>query len=143
MENLLITKNKIVLIPFPFDDLEATKVRPALCLSDPIDRYNHVILAFITSRLPDELLESDLVIDSSDKDFSITGLKVTSTLRLHRLMTVTTSLIKRELGELPPSMQEKITDKLRELFGLTPQKSTTASSEDKKGDDLRVSKKKV
>lgn len=119
MENLFITKNKIVLIPFPFDDLQTTKVRPALCLSDPIDQYNHVILAFITSRTPDRLLESDLVIDSSDTDFFMTGLKVTSTIRLHRLMTVTTSLIKRELGELPSSMQKKIIDKLTQLFGLT------------------------
>jgi mRNA interferase MazF len=120
MENLLITKNKIVLIPFPFDDLETTKVRPALCLSDPIDQYNHVILAFITSRMPDRLLGSDLVIDSSDEDFFMTGLKVTSTIRLHRLMTVTTSLVKRELGELPSSMQKKIRDKLTQLFGLAP-----------------------
>jgi mRNA interferase MazF len=120
MESPLITKNKIVLIPFPFDNLETTKVRPALCLSNPIDQYNHVILAFITSRRPDRLLESDLVIDSRDKDFFITGLKVTSTIRLHRLMTVKTSLIKRELGELPSSMQKKIADKLIELFGLAP-----------------------
>ncbi len=119
MENLFVTKNKIILIPFPFDDLQTTKVRPALCLSDPIDRYNHVILAFITSRIPDCLLESDLVIDSSDRDFCMTGLKVTSTIRLHRLMTVTTSLIKRELGELPSAMQKKVIDKLTHLFGLT------------------------
>ena len=124
MENLLTTKNKIVLIPFPFDDLETTKVRPALCLSDPIDRHNHVILAFITSRVPDQLLESDLLIDSGDEDFSMTGLKVTSTLRLHRLITVTTALIRRELGELPPSMKVKVTDKLKELFGLTPNESS-------------------
>jgi mRNA interferase MazF len=49
----------------------------------------------------------------------MTGLKVTSTIRLHRLMTVTTSLIKRELGELPSAMQKKVIDKLTHLFGLT------------------------
>jgi mRNA interferase MazF len=136
MENLLTTKNKIVLIPFPFDDLETTKVRPALCLSDPIDQHNHVILAFITSRVPDRLLESDLVIDSEDEDFSMTGLKVTSTLRLHRLITVTTALIRRELGELPLSMQKKVIDKLKELFGLTPNESATESPGDKKENDI-------
>jgi hypothetical protein len=34
-------------------------------------------------------------------------------------MTVTTSLIKRQLGELPFSMQEKVSDKLIQLFGLS------------------------
>jgi hypothetical protein len=29
-------KYKIVLVPFPFDDLTATKVRPAACLTDEI-----------------------------------------------------------------------------------------------------------
>ena len=29
-------KGKIVLVPFPFDDLSATKVRPAVCLTDSI-----------------------------------------------------------------------------------------------------------
>ena len=30
-----MTKNKVVLILFPFDDLSSTKVRPAVCLTDP------------------------------------------------------------------------------------------------------------
>ncbi len=29
-------KHKIVLVPFPFDDLTANKVRPAVCLTDEI-----------------------------------------------------------------------------------------------------------
>lgn len=81
--------------------------------------YHHVILAFISSRLPDELLDSDLVIDSNDKDFGNTGLRVTSVLRLHRLMTATTLLIVRELGELSSVMQKRVSGKLTELFELT------------------------
>jgi mRNA interferase MazF len=45
-------------------------------------------------------------------------LRVSSTLRLHRLMTVTTALIKRELGELSPEMLAEVVSKLRKLFGL-------------------------
>lgn len=118
MENLSKTKNKIVLIPFPFDTLETTKVRPALCLTEPIGPHRHVILAFITSRIPDNLLESDLVIDSNEEDFDLTGLRVSSTLRLHRLMTVATSLIRRELGTLSPAIQKKVISKLKKVFGL-------------------------
>jgi len=113
-----MTRGKVVLVPFPFDDLSAAKVRPAVCLTDPIGPNRHVILAFITSRIPTDLLESDVVLDSGQTDFAATGLRVTSTLRLHRLMTVTTALIRRELGELSPGMQAEVADKLRKLFGL-------------------------
>ena len=65
-----MTKYKVVLVPFPFDDLTSSKVRPAVCLSDPIGPYRHVILAFITSRVPDELLASDFVIDERHPDYA-------------------------------------------------------------------------
>jgi mRNA interferase MazF len=114
-----MTKGKVVLVPFPFDDLSVAKGRPAVCLTDPIGPHRHVILAFISSRIPTDLLESDLVLDSSQADFTTTGLRVSSTLRLHRLMTVTTGLIQRELGELSPRIKGEVAMKLQKLFGLT------------------------
>ena len=111
-------KGKVVLLPFPFDDLSGAKVRPAVCLTEPIGPHHHVVLSFITSRIPQDLLETDLVLKAHQADFVLTGLKVTSTLRLHRLMTVTTSLIRRELGELPHSMNAEADKRLRKLFGL-------------------------
>lgn len=116
-----MTKHKVVLVPFPFDDLSSTKVRPAVCLTDPIGPHRHVIPAFITSRVPDSLLATDLVFDASDPDFPSTGLRVSSTLQLHRLMTATTALIRRELGQLPRRMQTGLEDRLRKLFGLDSQ----------------------
>jgi mRNA interferase MazF len=44
-----MTKGKIVLVPFPFDDLTADKVRPALCLTDPIDDA-FVVTAYLTDK---------------------------------------------------------------------------------------------
>jgi mRNA interferase MazF len=108
MESHSVTKYKVVLVPFPFDDLSSSKVRPAVCLTDPIGSHRHVILAFITSRIASSPLETDLVIDSSDSDFANTGLRVSSTLQLHRLMTATTALIRRELGQRSPRMQTEV-----------------------------------
>jgi len=113
-----MTRGKVVLVPFPFDDFSTTKVRPAVCLTDPIGPYRNVILAFITSRIPPDLLESDVVLDSTEADFATTGLRVSSTLRLHRLMTATTALIRRDLGELSPRIQAEVADKLRKMFCL-------------------------
>ena len=117
-ENHSTIKGKIILVPFPFDDLSSAKMRPAVCLTNAIGPHRHVVLAFITSQFPDEQLDSDIVIDSLDTDFNITGLRVSSTIRLHRLMTITTSLIKRELGKLTSKLQSKIDNKLSKLFEL-------------------------
>jgi mRNA interferase MazF len=111
-------KYKIVLVPFPFDDLTATKVRPAVCLTDEIKPHSHVILAFITSKVSVNSSTTDFVIDKSDADFAATGLKVPSTIRLHRLMTVAKSIIRRELGELSATQQKEIENRLRKLFNL-------------------------
>jgi len=113
-----VTKGRVVLVPFPFDDLSGTKVRPAVCLTNAVGPHRHVVLAFITSQTPSDRLESDIVIDAMAPDFGATGLKTTSTLRLHRLMTVTASLIRRELGSLPPPVYADVAARLRRLFDL-------------------------
>lgn len=111
-------KGKIVLVPFPFDDLTTTKVRPAVCLSEKIGKHDHVVLAFISSQLPERILKFDCLIESTHENFNTTGLMRSSTLRLHRLITVTISIIRRELGRLPPGLQNEVDEKLRNLFCL-------------------------
>jgi mRNA interferase MazF len=113
-----VTRGKVVLVPFPFDDLKTTKARPAVCLTDPVGPHRHIILAFITSQMPPGLLGSDLVIDVTDAGFARTGLRGASVVRLHRLMTVAESLIHRELGELSAALRGEVDARLRVLFGL-------------------------
>lgn len=111
-------KNKIVLVPFPFDGLSATKVRPALCLTNTISHYDHVVIAFITSQISKATEKSDLPLLQTDTDFSQTGLKIDSAIRLHRLVTVPMTLIKRQLGTLAVSYQTELDEKIRDLFEL-------------------------
>ncbi len=111
-------RGKVVLVPFPFDDLSAAKVRPAVCLTEPVSPHRHVVVAFITSQMLECPLETDIALRPSDADFAATGLRVASMIRLHRLMTVTTSIVSRELGSLSASMQGVVDSKLRRLFGL-------------------------
>ena len=114
-----MTRGKIVLVPFPFDDLSTAKVRPAVCLTEPTGPQCHVILAFITSQAPDKLLGSDVLLSEQTPAFPATGLRLSSTIRLHRLLTISTSLIQRELGRLPHSVQNEVAEKLRVLFRLS------------------------
>lgn len=116
MDGRLTMKYKVVLVPFPFDDLSSSKVRPAVCLTDAIGQYRHVVLAFITSKVPEDMLETDVVIASDDEGFEISGLRVSSTLRLHRMMTTTTNMILRELGQLSEIQQKSVKGKLKILF---------------------------
>ncbi len=108
----------MILLPFPFDDMQVAKVRPALCLTEPVGPYRHIIVAFISSRLADALLASDLLIARSHPEFACTGLKLDSVLKLHRLLTVPESLFQRELGALPSDLRSSVSDKLRDLFQL-------------------------
>jgi mRNA interferase MazF len=118
MESQLMMKGKIVLVRFPFDDLSATKVRPALCLTNPVGAHNHIVLAFITSKTPPYLMETDIVLDGNHPDFGITGLKKLSTLRLAHLITLRKSMIHREIGKLSANTLEEIADKVCNMLRL-------------------------
>lgn len=111
-----MTKGKIFLLPFPYDDLSVSKLRPAVCLTNPIDARCHIILAYITNRIPSSLLETDIVLDTSHPDFAASGLRVSSTIRLHQLVTVSAVVIQRELGELSLDTQDQIAEKLCNLL---------------------------
>ncbi len=111
-------KYKIVLVPFPFDDLSAHKVRPAICLTNSLKPYNHIILAFITSQVATSPARTEIILDASHPDFAVTGLKVSSAIRLHHLLTVTQRIIWRELGVLPAALHRDVEQKLRYLFSL-------------------------
>ena len=112
-----MTKGKVVLVPFPFDDLSTSKVRPRR-LPDQSVRPVSPVLAFVTSRLPSEPAATDVILREEAPDFEQTGLKVSSALRLHRVVTVFTSLMKRELGALSSKRQAEVDERLRQLFDL-------------------------
>lgn len=117
-ENPFNWKNSIVLVAFPFDDLSTVKVRPAICLTEPLGGHNHLVVAFITSQIPMALDTTDIVVLPTEVGFAQTGLRVASAIRLHRLMTVSTGIVRRRLGTLPESLQEQAQDGLRQLFDL-------------------------
>ncbi|WP_162054392.1 type II toxin-antitoxin system PemK/MazF family toxin [Pontibacter pamirensis] len=113
-----MTKGKIVLVPFPFDDFSGTKVRPAVCLTEAIGIYEHFIIAFISSQIQKSPEASDLLINKEDNDLNLTGLSVSSVIKLHRMVTIPKNIIQRQLGIIPQKYQAEIEHKLKALFGL-------------------------
>ncbi len=109
-------KNSIVLVPFPFDDFSTSKVRPALCLTEKIGKYKHVIIAFISSKISDDVLDSDIIVRKNSKEWERTGLLVDSVIRLHKMVTIPSSLIQRKLGNVNSSLEVQVSKKIKGLF---------------------------
>jgi mRNA interferase MazF len=119
MKNLNQWQNSIITVDFPFaDDPKITKTRPVLCLTEPIGQYNEIVVVFITSKIPFNLLDSDLVLDKLNLDFKQTNLPHNSTIRLHKLATINAELAVGTLGKLASSYQIEVQKKLITLFDL-------------------------
>ncbi len=90
----------IVLVRFPQADLKAGKLRPALVVAIAPSRHSDLLLALISSRIYQAIPNFDDIIDISDDDYLVTGLKITSVIRLSRLATVESSVISARLGNI-------------------------------------------
>jgi len=106
-------KGKVVLIPFPFTNLTATKLRPALVL---FEGERDVVVAFISSRVPEEPAPTDITINENHPEFKLTGLKVPSVIRLDKVATISKDLILGEIGEIGVKLKKEINKKLTEVF---------------------------
>ncbi|RMF91063.1 MAG: type II toxin-antitoxin system PemK/MazF family toxin, partial [Methanobacteriota archaeon] len=95
-------KGKFVLVPFPFTDLTASKLRPALVL---YDGRKDVVVAFISSRIPDKIPRAGVKIPKDHEEFGSTGLKAPSIIRLDKVATVLKDLVIGELGEAGPKLK--------------------------------------
>jgi mRNA interferase MazF len=118
MVNLITVKGEIVLVPFPYDDFSRLKVRPAVCLTNEIGYYGQVIIAYITSSIPGNPENSDVLLLSTLSGFNKTGLKTDSAIRLHRLASVPSHTIINYIGNVPSAIMEQINLKLKTLFEI-------------------------
>jgi mRNA interferase MazF len=108
-------KGKIVLVPFPFTDLTAAKLRPALVIHEG-DR--DVVVAFISSIVPEPLSDSDIVIGKNHPEFKLTGLKVDSIIKLDKVATILKDFVIGEIGEVGQGLKKEINKKLGEIFRI-------------------------
>ena len=109
---------EIYIAQFPFGDVPGMKLRPVLLLSGPLGSIPEVLVAYISSVIPAQVLPSDVVLDPSKPEFRSTHLKTQSTLRLHKLATIHSSSFARYLGVLDPSIRSIVAIKLRDLLKL-------------------------
>lgn len=106
-------KGKIVLVPFPFTDLTAAKLRPALVI---YEGEKDVVLAFISSKIPFELSEVDVLITKNHSGFRNAGLKVDSVIKLDKIATVLKDLVVGEIGEIKEELRKEVNQKLKKML---------------------------
>jgi len=105
----------VILVNFPFTDLQSSKVRPALVLRS---KGEDIVILGIFSKVPEELQESWIKIDEHTSGFSQTGLRKTSIIKTEKITVIHQSLIKKELGFLSQDLMQKVKQTLRKTLGI-------------------------
>ena len=95
-------KGDIVVIPFPFSDLNGSKRRPAFVIKEL--PYNDILLCQITSKASKDQFSVPLLND----DFSSGGLPVESNVRPNKLFTADERIIIRKAGKATPEFTNKV-----------------------------------
>src|SRR6056297_3163272 len=103
-------KGSIVVLPFPFSDLTATKKRPALVIVDL--KGDDYILCQITSNHRHDSYEVRL----GKSDVANGELKVNSLIRTNKIFTATGDIIEYELGTLNDAKLKEVEDRLIQLI---------------------------
>ncbi len=86
----------IILIPFPFAELTDRKIRPATVIAVTKDKYQDILVAAISSVVPDKISENEMIL----KPTTINKLRAMSVLKIDRIVTVKRQNLVARLGKL-------------------------------------------
>jgi mRNA interferase MazF len=114
-----MTRGTVVLTPFPFTDLQGAKVRPAIIVSRTDRPGDDVILAFISSIVPAQVVLTDLIVDPESSEGRNAGLKRISVIKCDTLATVQRRILLGELGSLSPTLRREIDQRLKQTLALS------------------------
>jgi mRNA interferase MazF len=112
-----LARGDVVLTRFPFTDLTGASLRPALVVS-PGQIGQDIVLVAISSVVRGAVAPTDHTVETSHPEFALTGFRVTSVIRTHKLAAVERSVIVRRLGHIGPRLQAEIDRLLHVVLGL-------------------------
>jgi mRNA interferase MazF len=110
-----VSPGSVVLVRFPFADIETSKKRPALVLARTTrsPRNRLVTLAMITSQIEALRIEGDVEL----ADWRESGLLHPSLLRLAKIATVDEDLVEKSIGELSRADRKAALAAFQNVFG--------------------------
>jgi len=122
MSGTIYKRGSLVLVPFPFTDLSATKRRPALVVSP--DWFNEestdVVLVAVTSVLPKTLSRFEVLLSKGDLSKGTIPRK--SIIRTVKLFTFHRDLIMKEVAYVKEEKIGEVLGKLKSFFNEQPKK---------------------
>ena len=104
---------RILLASFPFSDHAAGKLRPILVVSASAFNKGEDFIAVPISSRPDA---DGYKINSMDSYFPDTKLKSDSTVRWSKVMVMSSTLVTKQLGEVPKEVLTEIQGRIRGIF---------------------------
>ena len=113
----MIFQRDIVLLTFPFSDLESSKVRPAIVLSN--GKYNRRSEDFVAVPLTSNLRLRDYAILVTNSDLESGNLIVDSKVKVDRVFSVSQRLVRMKIGRIKSEVHERITGMLLQLLHVT------------------------
>lgn len=114
----MFERGKVVLVPFPFTDLSAQKIRPAVIVSNPTFFDQNVVLVFVTSNQTTKVTKVSVPIKSTTKGYLKTGLKKESVIRCDKIATLQKTLVLGEIGQLSPILMASVSRALKTALKL-------------------------
>ncbi|MBK7869517.1 MAG: type II toxin-antitoxin system PemK/MazF family toxin [Saprospiraceae bacterium] len=110
----MYNQREIVLVPFPYSDLSATKRRPVLIISndDYNQRFDDILVCVITSNL----YKDDYSVELFNDDLEMGVLPENSVVKAHKLFTIHKSRVLRKFSLVKDVYFAKVTEKLKELI---------------------------
>ncbi len=115
---MICEPGRLVLIPFPYADLESSKRRPVLVLTAP-DRHGDFIALAVTSV---EQKEAAMQLDG--EMLSEGRLPKTSWIRLDKIFTLSSSMIVKHLARVTPKAMAQILERVCATIGFYPVEPT-------------------
>jgi len=89
------------------------KMRPAVIIG-PVPPFNDWLVCAVSTQLHREVKSLDLLVDASHPDFTRTGLRTPSLVRVAQLTTLPDKVIQGTLGDVSPSTLRTIKERLRD-----------------------------
>jgi mRNA interferase MazF len=113
-----VSRDEIYLASFPFGGSAGMKLRPVLLLTGPLGSVPEVLVAYISSVIPPDLLPSDVLLDPASPEHASSHLKTRSVLRLHKLATIHERAVVRRLGAISGGTASDVREKLRAMLDV-------------------------
>lgn len=103
---------QIVLFRFPQADLKEGKLRPALLLGRLPGEYDDWLICMVSSQVRPYTADFEEMIQESDPDFTRSGLKVSSVIRVGRLAVVEGNILLGSIGQIASERLQRIKSRL-------------------------------